>query len=98
MNSWHEMKTYLRDKKIGDEVTKHDMVYYNVEDPYMLVIDTTVDKYVNDLIRAGVLERVNFDTYKIIRRLTKKAKITVLRKMVNGDWRSWFMNDLFESE
>jgi len=96
MITWGELKKYLRTKRIGHEFTKEDILYRNIKDKYVLVIDNKIDGYFNDLVEAGAIEKSGFDTYKILRRLTKKAKISVIRQMVKGDWKSWFMNDIFE--
>ena len=95
METWVQLKKYLRSKKVGDIVTRYDIQYHG-EDDFVLIVSQTINGYIDNLLQAGVLLWKDHDTFEIVRRLHKKARITDIRNMVKGDWRSWFLNEIFD--
>ena len=97
MESWAQLKKYLRSKKVGTLVTRANIMKYD-EDAWIIMHNPTIDTYINDLKNANVLETVKPGHYKINYRLQKRCKITSIRNYNQGDWKPWFKDELFEDE
>lgn len=92
MKSWFELKKYLRERKVGEFITRGEILRHNKDSNRY----TTIDTYLNDLRNAGAITRVSRGVYSIDKRLSKNCTISSIRKFNNGDWKAWFCNELFE--
>ena len=56
-----------------------------------------LDKNLNILIQSGCIEEISFNTFKVLRKLTKDAKASDLKIFASDDWKGWFLgNKIFE--
>jgi len=95
MKSWMDFRKYLRERKVGDFVTRGDILRSGCNE-LEISYNHTMDTYINDLINAGVLERHSRGVYTIEKRLKPKTTISSIRRYNSGDWKPWFLDELFE--
>jgi len=86
MKSWSKFKKLLRDREIGDIITR-PQIFYNIPRTKY----STIDSYIRYVKKIGVIENVKLGHYKINSRISKQATISDIKKFAYGkDWKDWF--------
>jgi len=111
MEIFEKISEYINAQNIGDQIPYFKILDHcfktlphrfplNVEDEEDIDdVDTTeIYKRVELLIDAGVLKSQVIGLYILEKKLANDATFENIIDYVNGNWKSWFCNDLFEME
>jgi len=110
--TWHKLRKYVRYFDIGNIFTREEIIdhysteYYKSKKDRILRENLVIklepsrrslDKNLNILIQSGCIEEISYNTFKVLRKLTKDVKVSDLKKYISDDWKGWFLdNKIFE--
>ncbi len=94
-NKWKLLVDFIRSHEIGDVITRQEIITIIMKTN---VVNTpfSIDAYINLLRRCGVLKTEKQGHYKLVRKLVKNIKLTVIHNYIKNDFKAWFCNDIFE--
>jgi len=87
LNVWKMLKEYINSKKVGETITRKDIIYHVYKGPmparYRSSYGSTLDNYRRLLTRLNILEHTGRGEYKVKYHVKKELTTNQLRLLVD---------------
>jgi len=86
LNVWQTFKEYINSKKIGETITRKDIIYHIYKGPmparYRGSYGSTLDNYRGLLTKLGILEHTGRGEYKLKYHIRKNLSTSQLQLLI----------------
>jgi len=86
LNVWKTFKEYINSKKIGETITRKDIIYHIYKGPmparYRGSYGSTLDNYRGLLTKLGILEHTGRGEYKLKYHIRKNLSTSQLQLLI----------------